>query len=252
MSAAYITQCPQCDTRFKVTLEQLNKAHGLVRCGSCMKVFSGDQYLVNPADLAKHPEADESTGPDRSSAAKPASTIPRIPLQIRQEPRKKSPWAAAIWGTLTLCGTLLLAGQILWFERGSLSQHPLLAFVYKEGCEYIDCRFSARQDLPLIVNHNLIVRDHPKYLGALAVDLLIENQAPFAQPFPAIQLVFTDLNGDPKAARSIQPAEYLGGDFGKDSLMPSRKPIQLQIELLDPGAEAPNYRLQFVHPQQSS
>lgn len=246
MASEYITQCPQCDTRFNVTLEQLNKAHGLVRCGSCMKVFSADQQLVS-ADTQS--ESLQFSKPSRSHTPK---SIPEVPLQIRQVDAKRSPMASFIWGTLTLVGCLGLALQILWFERAQLSTYPELSALYQRGCQYIDCRLSARQDIPLISNHQLIVRDHPKYLGALAVDLLIENQAPFQQPFPAIQLIFSDINGEPKAARSIQPQEYLGGDFGQHQLMPSRKPIQVQIEILDPGAEAPNYHLQFVQPRQSS
>ena len=31
------TQCPNCQTRFRVTEEQLGIAKGKVRCGNCMK-----------------------------------------------------------------------------------------------------------------------------------------------------------------------------------------------------------------------
>lgn len=35
-----LTRCPHCDTRFRVTDEQLGIAKGKVRCGSCMEVFN--------------------------------------------------------------------------------------------------------------------------------------------------------------------------------------------------------------------
>lgn len=240
MEKQYITQCPQCDTSFKVSLTQMNKAQGLVRCGECMHVFSADQHLVS--EKQKATEAKQAT-PEAQSQ------IPEIPLQIRQVDPKKPVVGGLIWGTLLIIATIGLISQVFWFERNQLSQHPQLSGIYKQLCLQIDCQLSSRQDIPQIANHQFIVRDHPKYLGALSVDILMENQAPFAQPFPAIQLLFTDLNGEPKAARNIQPIEYLGGDFNKQTLMPSGKPVQVQIEIIEPGAKAPNYRLQFVPAQ---
>ena len=36
-----ITECPNCDTRFRVTESQLQIAGGRVRCGACLVVFDG-------------------------------------------------------------------------------------------------------------------------------------------------------------------------------------------------------------------
>src|SRR5262245_24322943 len=36
-----ITGCPQCNTRFRVTAEQLAAHQGLVRCSRCQTVFNG-------------------------------------------------------------------------------------------------------------------------------------------------------------------------------------------------------------------
>lgn len=40
-----ITRCPECDTRFKVSDEQLAAHEGLVRCGRCQNVFNARQHL---------------------------------------------------------------------------------------------------------------------------------------------------------------------------------------------------------------
>lgn len=245
MEKQYITRCPKCETHFKVSLDQMNKAQGLVRCGECMHVFSADQYLqtnqpTTPSE-SKTPQEKQSTANNESK-----KWIPEIPLQIRYEETKKPLLGRMVWGSLFILGCLMLVTQVFWFERNELSQHPQLTSLYKQVCAKLDCSLTSRQDIPQIANHQLVVRDHPKYLGALAIDILMENQAPFPQPFPAIQLIFSDLNGEPKAARNIQPQEYLGGDFSKTRLMPSGKAVQVQIELIEPGAQAPNYRLQFV------
>ena len=40
------TQCPKCDTRFRVTDELLGVAGGKVRCGTCMNVFNALEHRV--------------------------------------------------------------------------------------------------------------------------------------------------------------------------------------------------------------
>ena len=43
-----ITQCPDCQTTFKVTEAQLLVADGSVRCGACLHIFQAEQYFVSP------------------------------------------------------------------------------------------------------------------------------------------------------------------------------------------------------------
>lgn len=43
---SYVSQCPNCDTSFKVTESQLAAADGAVRCGACLEVFVASDYFV--------------------------------------------------------------------------------------------------------------------------------------------------------------------------------------------------------------
>ena len=237
MSRHYATQCPECETRFQVSLDQLNKAQGLVRCGACMHVFAADQYLETAPDA--------EPGPAIEKTAKRKS-IPEMPLQLQVAEKPDSTLPYLAWSLMTVLAVITLALQLLWFERDQLSRHPQLLSLYSQACEHIDCRLSPRQDLPRISSHHVIVRDHPKYLGALSIDLLIENEAPFEQPFPALQLIFSSFSGEPKAARTFQPTDYLGGDFDDIDMMPSGKRVRLHLEILEPGILAPNYTLNFI------
>ncbi|TAK90721.1 MAG: DUF3426 domain-containing protein [Burkholderiaceae bacterium] len=74
-----VTQCPECQTRFRVASEQLKLRHGMVRCGVCSHVFNGVSHMsylaeseqvlaptaatttVKPAALKKVAELIEST-----------------------------------------------------------------------------------------------------------------------------------------------------------------------------------------------
>jgi predicted Zn finger-like uncharacterized protein len=48
---ALATQCPHCNTIFRVASDQLKLRGGIVRCGSCQEVFDGNAALVDPAAI---------------------------------------------------------------------------------------------------------------------------------------------------------------------------------------------------------
>lgn len=43
---SFITQCPNCGTRFRIGRSQLRAARGAVRCGACMEVFNAAHHLL--------------------------------------------------------------------------------------------------------------------------------------------------------------------------------------------------------------
>ena len=47
---ALATQCPHCQTTFRVAHDQLKLRAGLVRCGACKEIFNGIEHLLRPAD----------------------------------------------------------------------------------------------------------------------------------------------------------------------------------------------------------
>lgn len=46
MTDSFVTQCPHCETRFRVNHAQLSAARGVVRCGSCLQVFNAIKQLL--------------------------------------------------------------------------------------------------------------------------------------------------------------------------------------------------------------
>ncbi|MFC7299175.1 DUF3426 domain-containing protein [Herminiimonas aquatilis] len=61
---ALATQCPHCQTTFRVVHDQLKLRAGLVRCGHCKEIFNGIEHLLPPPDA----EPADST----ASAVEPA------------------------------------------------------------------------------------------------------------------------------------------------------------------------------------
>ena len=50
-----ITSCPECQTQFVVTKEQLKAYEGQVRCGTCNHVFNAKAHLIKPVKPKKSP-----------------------------------------------------------------------------------------------------------------------------------------------------------------------------------------------------
>ncbi|WP_350615925.1 DUF3426 domain-containing protein [Pseudomonas sp. HY7a-MNA-CIBAN-0227] len=57
MTDSFVTQCPHCHARFRVSHAQLSVARGVVRCGSCLQVFNAARQLLEQRASAPEPQA---------------------------------------------------------------------------------------------------------------------------------------------------------------------------------------------------
>jgi len=46
MTDSFVTRCPHCSTRLRVTHEQISAAAGVVRCGTCLQTFNAHEHLL--------------------------------------------------------------------------------------------------------------------------------------------------------------------------------------------------------------
>ncbi|KRP64448.1 DUF3426 domain-containing protein [Pseudomonas orientalis] len=72
MTDSFVTQCPHCQSRFRVNHAQLNVARGVVRCGSCLQVFNAARQLL---------EQRAQMQPEQTPALEPAPEAPRAMSQ---------------------------------------------------------------------------------------------------------------------------------------------------------------------------
>ena len=68
MTDSFVTQCPHCQSRFRVSHAQLSVARGVVRCGSCLQVFNAARQLLE--QRAHAPEAPATEAPPRAISQK--------------------------------------------------------------------------------------------------------------------------------------------------------------------------------------
>ena len=147
---------------------------------------------------------------------------------------------------LNIVAATVLFGQYIWFNYDQLSRDNQYRPGLQSVCEVLGCTLPPQQDIKKIKGSNLVVRSHPSEVNALVVDTIVYNRANFEQPFPMLELVFSDLNGSLIARRAFKPEEYQKGDLQKLKAMPSNTPIHLSLEIVDPGKQAVNYEMHFL------
>jgi predicted Zn finger-like uncharacterized protein len=77
-----LTQCPHCQTSFRVTAGQLKSAGGLVRCGSCLGLFSAAINFIRVK-----PDADDDNRDDDEEFGEPEEIL----FSDRTAPRHAQP-----------------------------------------------------------------------------------------------------------------------------------------------------------------
>ena len=141
--------------------------------------------------------------------------------------------------------SLLLCGQYFFHNMDALAKKPNFRSWYEGACAILGCTLPAQSDISRIRGTNLTLRSHPETNNALLVDTILTNHTNFDQPFPLLELTFSDINGFPVASRRFTPSEYLSGALTKLTLMPSRLPLHINLSIQDPGKEAVNYHITF-------
>ena len=194
------------------------------------------------------------------AAAKPARREPAVrderlfelddePLQLDwQKPSK--PWGRWLgWGLLNLLAAAALAGQYVMYHFDQLARQDQYRPWFEQICPAIGCQLPSKVDIAQVKSSNLVVRSHPEFSGALVVDAILYNRAPFSQPFPLLEMRFADINGQLLASRRFKPSEYLAGELAGNAEMPPQTPIHISLDILDPGPQAINYSLSFHSPE---
>lgn len=153
------------------------------------------------------------------------------------------------WFIACLLALLTLFGQHLWFNRAELYWNQNYQPLYSLICRDIDCHIPARIDTDKISSINFLVRPHSEIKDAISIDLILLNKAAFKQPFPALEISFSDLKGRLVASRVLQPETYLDLTQIDPKAMPINQPVQISLELMSPGIRGVSYELELLAPE---
>ncbi|BBM00842.1 DUF3426 domain-containing protein [Microbulbifer sp. GL-2] len=199
-----------------------------------------EPFFASSTDTNDKPQAQ----PEREQLI---SAIQPAPLEMSWgvTPKRKvvSPW---LWWLLLPLLTIILLAQVAYFQFDNLSKKQPWRSIYAATCPLFGCTVPQLRDPNAIQATNLMVRSHPQLEGALVVDAVLINTAPYNQPFPNLELNFSDLKDRAVASRRFTPGEYLQGELAGRKLMPQGSPIHIAIEVVDPGTEAVNYEMKIT------
>ena len=259
------TFCPHCFAIYQVTPTHLDQAGGQLRCGECRQVYRAIDYLFEDLAAAQSvvetqlaagaqseevgdryaplemPELDEDTGWE-------------VTTESRAEKRASTPgWQNRAMsmadigsGVFTVLLLLLLGLQWGYFNRDMLAANDLWRSKMERFCKVIHCELPMRVDLAQIGVVERDVRKHPVAEDALLINVAFENRAEFIQPYPLFEVSFADKSGSPIAMRRFSSAEYLGEGIDPESGMPPQSPVQVGLEVIDPGTDAVSFQFGFL------
>ena len=159
--------------------------------------------------------------------------------------------SSLLWGAGTLLLTATLLIEYAWFNRDKLNQVPQLQVWSEKICKQINCKNISMRDPAKIELISRNVYSHPNEKAALMVNVTMKNHAEFAQPYPVMQIHFSDVRGGSVAARRFVPEEYLPREFLSDKtdsplLLEPDSNMTFTMEIQDPGKQAMTYEFDFL------
>ncbi|TPD55459.1 MAG: DUF3426 domain-containing protein [Thalassolituus maritimus] len=169
------------------------------------------------------------------------------PLELEQQQKPGS--YTGLWSFAAAVMILIAVAQVGWFRMDTLAKNDQLRPLYSAVCDLAGCTLPGIQDTSLIRAANTVFNPHRSIADALVIDTLLTNSAGYAQPYPDLELEFRDLNDRIVAQRTFSPEEYLAGDVMPGDLMPSRVPVHIAIEVINPGPEAVSRQI-YIRPNQ--
>ncbi|APZ44045.1 DUF3426 domain-containing protein [Acidihalobacter ferrooxydans] len=254
-------ECPHCQALYRVSQAELTAAGGWVRCGECNRVFDTGLVQNTSTTRTSRPHDDASPDDDR-----PDDPIDGHPTETGQgdidefeDPLAHSAFEAAPslppprrrWAlTLTLSAlSVLLVGVLgvvyVYLQRDQLAKYDSLRPALTQLCNLTGCRLPPQVDLAAIALTSRNIFAHPNVPHALMVTATLVNQAPFPQPYPVLQISFSNLEGKTVALGRFKPSQYLPQGANPHALMPVGKPIDLSFTINDPGQQALAYQFSF-------
>lgn len=264
----------------------IRRADGSARCGACMQTFKVFDHLKNESGdsggLLVNPQLAQSRGNaasrrNKAGAARIPSLLtreredgrvepvllgadlasdgPRFTEHLQVDPIDMRPRdaglaqriATAVPSALAALFALVLGWLIYlqWFEveAHDLPDNAVLQAAHRYACTLLRCGQASEST---IVSRQLLVYSHPQRDNALLVETVIVNLGKRARPFPRLKLEFEDFDGAVVASRIFSPAEYLAGELAGKREIAAQTPVQIELEIVDPGAQAVNYRLDIL------
>ncbi len=249
MSETFLTNCPHCKSVFKLRKEHLEMAEGHVRCGSCHSLFLATDSMVSmeketqKASMAE--TVDAASDKIMGQALADIADAPELEVEkLVSKTTKRSIIKPTLFALLTLVLLLCLFWYFyLWPNRIKLAQDANWRPVLNASCSIFSCQVPPLQRIDLFQVSGIEVS--PKVKGQQEVSLLLKNTADFAQPFPKVRVVLSDIKGGQFTTPDFSPAEYLP-EVNHNTLIQPNQTVQIGFSFLSDNKIYSGYQVQLV------
>ena len=262
----FITHCPNCETEFFVSDEQLSKHSGKVRCGHCLHVFDakGNEIDSSESEEENGPtelESDDSNTTENSESVVDDSPVDEIisgkstdlilsePEDLTDHPifNKKSKLRKVPTWLLTLFVLILLSvatAQSIYFLRTKIATYyPISKPFLIKACKAFKCTVDLPQNIELIAIDDSDIQEDADYKSLMRFSSTLINQASFNQQFPNVELTLTDVDDKPQLRRIFKPSEYLPSDINISAGLNPGQEIKIKLAITAGDNVVAGYRV---------
>lgn len=224
----HITHCPQCETAFKVSPQQLELAKGWVRCGRCSHVFEAALYFETPPDIPAPPlPSADAPSLFRAAMTSVSTATSTNPLQSEDGEGANSTETAWPLAWMAATGVLVLAlmWQFLVAQRNWLAaEEPALRPILSAICA---CEVTWPHEPDAVLIESSSFTENPQ--GGYTVQLRLKNTQHHPVAMPALELSLMDLQ-DQVLVRRVFTAEELSGKDHVQALRDVRSTLNFDLD----------------------
>lgn len=280
-----ITQCPSCQTRFRVSEEQLSAHDGMVRCGRCRAVFDARWHLqdnepspqldlpIEAADTSIPPAPAQHVSPrlipteiivepalPEQGQGTPVEPLPDLSpvmnfdaLEVHDNEAAALPEAPAPsrwgWALASVAGVLMLSLQLGYLYRTELAaQWPAAKPLLLQSCQWLGCGIGLPRQAEFMSIEASELEAVPGQPNRVILHALLRNRAPHVQDWPSLELTLTDLQDAPLARRSFHPVDYLNDKARLAEGLPALREHEVLLHLDTAELHPSGYRLLLYYP----
>jgi hypothetical protein len=139
---------------------------------------------------------------------------------------------------------LLLALQLLLADRAQLAASARWRPLVSALCGALRCSVPAWREPAAFTLLHRDVRPHPTLPGVLHVSATFRNDARWPQPWPALLLTLSDVDGRNVGARAFAPRDYLGASPTRSGLA-SGQSATVAMDIVEPAPRIVAFTFDF-------